>query len=250
MSPLDSVVILDGAPVVGTDKAERLLKAISKSASKEASLSLSPQQIEMPTDQDGNSKGFMFVSLENPTEALAFQRAMHGLAFDKRHTFSVVPFSEVESYQSLEQEYKEPEEEEWAPRVSSSRILSFLYFSPTLRVSSDRSTSVHGSQIPLVVINSFCTKETTSALRGLERPASLKPLTSEPSVCLSTRVISPTCADTFDFFFGAAIRNGPISSRSGRPKELTSRRSIFRVSRCGEVPRSRGSTDSRTPRSS
>ncbi|GAA5963266.1 hypothetical protein JCM3765_005781 [Sporobolomyces pararoseus] len=116
VSPLDSVVILDGAPVVGTDKAERLLKAIVKSASKEASISLSPSQIEMPTDESGQSKGFMFISLENPTEAMAFQRALHGYAFDKRHTFSVVPFTEVDSYNNLEEEYKEPEEEEWAPR--------------------------------------------------------------------------------------------------------------------------------------
>jgi translation initiation factor 3 subunit B len=118
VSPLDSVVILDGAPVVGTDKAERLLKAIIKSANKEASLSINSSQIEMPTDESGNSKGFMFVSLENPMEATAFQRAMHGLAFDKRHTFSVVPFTEVEDYNNLGEEYQEPEEEEWAPRVS------------------------------------------------------------------------------------------------------------------------------------
>ncbi|GAA6004660.1 hypothetical protein JCM11491_002184 [Sporobolomyces phaffii] len=116
VSPLDSVVILDGAPVVGADKADRLLKAITKSASKEAAISVQPSQIEMPTDEAGNSKGFMFVSLENPTEALAFQRAMHGLAFDKRHTFSVVPFTEVDSFTNLEEEYKEPEAEEWAPR--------------------------------------------------------------------------------------------------------------------------------------
>ncbi|GAA6061251.1 hypothetical protein JCM10212_000692 [Sporobolomyces blumeae] len=116
VSPLDSVVILDGAPVVGSDKADRLLKAITKSASKEASIAIQASQIEMPTDKDGQSKGFMFITLENPTEAQAFQRAMHGLAFDKRHTFSVIPFTEVESYTTLTEEYQEPAKEEWAPR--------------------------------------------------------------------------------------------------------------------------------------
>ncbi|GAA5822070.1 hypothetical protein JCM11251_004847 [Rhodosporidiobolus azoricus] len=115
-SPLDSVVILDGAPVVGQDKADRLLKALCKAASKEAGLSVSPDQIEMPTDESGQSKGFLFITLNNQIEAQAFQRALHGHAFDKRHTFSVIPFTEVDSYAGLEEEYKEPPKEEWAPR--------------------------------------------------------------------------------------------------------------------------------------
>ncbi|BGP15058.1 Translation initiation factor 3 subunit b [Rhodosporidiobolus nylandii] len=115
-SPLDSVVILDGAPVVGADKADRLVKALCKTASKEAGVALSPDQIEMPTDEAGQSKGFLFVTLNNQVEAQQFQRALHGHAFDKRHTFSVVPFTEVDSYTGLEEEYKEPETEEWAPR--------------------------------------------------------------------------------------------------------------------------------------
>ncbi|GAA5892012.1 hypothetical protein JCM5296_004661 [Sporobolomyces johnsonii] len=116
VSPLDSVVVLDGAPIVGQDKADRLLKAVAKASQKEAAISLAPDQIEMPTDEQGQSKGFMFITLANPTEAQAFQRALHGHAFDKRHTFSVVPFTEVDSYADLDEEYKEPEKEEWAPR--------------------------------------------------------------------------------------------------------------------------------------
>ncbi|GAA6005478.1 translation initiation factor eIF3 core subunit b [Rhodotorula paludigena] len=116
VSPLDSVVILDGAPVVGSDKSDRLLKALTKTAAKEAGVSISPEQIEMPTDESGQSKGFMFISLANPTEAQAFQRAMHGHAFDKRHTFSVIPFTDVDSYANLDDEYAEPAQEEWAPR--------------------------------------------------------------------------------------------------------------------------------------
>ncbi|GAA5950794.1 hypothetical protein JCM21900_002020 [Sporobolomyces salmonicolor] len=116
VSPLDSVVVLDGAPVVGQDKADRLLKAVAKASQKEAAISLAPDQIEMPTDEQGQSKGYMFITLANPTEAQAFQRALHGHAFDKRHTFAVVPFTEVDSYADLTEEYQEPEKEEWAPR--------------------------------------------------------------------------------------------------------------------------------------
>ncbi|CEQ40521.1 SPOSA6832_02138, partial [Sporobolomyces salmonicolor] len=116
VSPLDSVVVLDGAPIVGQDKADRLLKAIAKASQKEAAISLAPDQIEMPADEQGQSKGYMFITLANPTEAQAFQRALHGHAFDKRHTFAVVPFTEVDSYADLTEEYQEPEKEEWAPR--------------------------------------------------------------------------------------------------------------------------------------
>ncbi|BGO90717.1 hypothetical protein NBRC10512_000656 [Rhodotorula toruloides] len=116
VSPLDSVVILDGAPIVGQDKVDRLLKAVVKAAAKEAGVSVSTQQIEMPLDEQGQSKGFMFVSLDNPTEAQAFQRALHGHAFDKRHTFSVVPFTDVDSYANLDEEFHEPSKEDWAPR--------------------------------------------------------------------------------------------------------------------------------------
>lgn len=111
--------MLDGAPVVGQDKADRLLKAITKTASKEAGIAVQTHQIEMPVDEQGQSKGFMFVSLHNPTEAQVFQRALDGYAFDKRHTLSVVPFTEVESYANLDDNYVEPEQDEWAPRVSS-----------------------------------------------------------------------------------------------------------------------------------
>ncbi|ORY91635.1 translation initiation factor eIF-3b [Leucosporidium creatinivorum] len=116
VSPLDSVVILDGAPVVGPDRADKLIGAIVKSASKEAGLTVPRSAFEMPTESDGQSKGFMFVTLNNPTEAQAFQRALHEFKFDKRHTFRVVPFADVGNYEQLEETYVEPPTEEWAPR--------------------------------------------------------------------------------------------------------------------------------------
>ncbi|GAA5971804.1 hypothetical protein JCM11641_001520 [Rhodosporidiobolus odoratus] len=142
-SPLDSVVILDGAPVVGADKADRLVKALCKTASKEAGVSVSPDQIEMPTDESGQSKGFLFITLNNQVEAQQFQRTLNGHAFDKRHTFSVVPFTEVDSYVNLQEEHQEQEHEEWAPREHfrawladpAGRDQAILYSGDELRVS-------------------------------------------------------------------------------------------------------------------
>ena len=72
----------------------------------------------MPTESDQQSKGFMFITLQNPTGAQVFQRAMHDLKFDKRHTFRVVLLSEVDKFEHLQEEYVEPPKEEYAPRVS------------------------------------------------------------------------------------------------------------------------------------
>ncbi|SCV70944.1 BQ2448_3706 [Microbotryum intermedium] len=116
VSPLDSVFILDGAPVVGPDRADKLLSAIVKAAKKEAGITLSKDKIEHPLETDAQSKGFMFITLANPTEALAFQRAMHDFKFDKRHTFKVVPFSQVQKYEQIPEDYAEPPAEEWVPR--------------------------------------------------------------------------------------------------------------------------------------
>lgn len=169
--------MLDGAPVVGQDKADRLLKAITKTASKEAGIAIQTHQIEMPVDEQGQSKGFMFVSLHNPTEAQVFQRALDGYAFDKRHTLSVVPFTEVESYANLDDTYVEPEQEEWAPRVSPRAKQASL-----ARCEADgtprRSTSVHGSQTPPAVTSSSSTSATTSVFPGPESLASARSHTS------------------------------------------------------------------------
>lgn len=73
----------------------------------------------MPTEADQQSKGFMFVTLNNPAEAQAFQRAMHDLKFDKRHTFRVIPFTDVDKFENLDETYQEPPKEDWKPRVSS-----------------------------------------------------------------------------------------------------------------------------------
>ena len=124
VSPLDAVVILDGAPVVGADRADRLLQAIIKATQREAGLRIARSDIEMPTDEAGQGKGFMFVTLANPAEAQQFQRTMHEHSFDKKHTFRVIPFSEVDRYDGLQEMWVEPQEEDWAPKVSSASVES------------------------------------------------------------------------------------------------------------------------------
>ncbi|KAL8278171.1 hypothetical protein RQP46_009344 [Phenoliferia psychrophenolica] len=115
-SPLDCAVILDGAPVVGPDRADKLIGAIIKAAQTTAGLRVPKESFDMPRDEDEKSKGYIFITLPSIQEAQVFQRALHGYAFDKRHTFSVVPFSEVHHYDELEDDWVEPAVEDWAPK--------------------------------------------------------------------------------------------------------------------------------------
>lgn len=115
---------MDNVPQVTAARAEKLIPALIKTVTKETGIRLRASDLEMPMGET-ESKGFMFVTLANSTDAQTFQRAMHGLAFDKKHTFTAVPFGEVERYEALADTYVEPPTEEWKPRVSiwESRVL-------------------------------------------------------------------------------------------------------------------------------
>lgn len=159
-------------------------------------MSVPRSAFEMPTESDGQSKGFMFVTLANPTEAQQFQRALHDFKFDKRHTFRVVPFADVGNYEQLEETYVEPATEEWAPRVSSPAALarastlrrlerSLSFSRPRSPSWLYRSTSAPGSPTPLDVISSSCTVVTMSRSPGTTRVELRKLPTSVQCVLLS-----------------------------------------------------------------
>lgn len=180
VSPLDSVVIVDGAPVVGADRSEKLIGAIIKVAKKEAGINLRTANIEMPTGEDGKSHGHLFVTLESQAEVEAFRRAMHDYPFDKKHTFKVVPFSHVEAYSQLNEEWTEPAKEKWVPRVRYSLYASFS-FSCCTRVEKltlfvffarRRNTSAIGW--PMVEISSCCIEMMT--LPSLGTPNQVLPI--------------------------------------------------------------------------
>ncbi|KAM0683156.1 Translation initiation factor 3 subunit b [Mitosporidium daphniae] len=57
--------------------------------------------IYIPKDPEtGNCKGFLFVELEDATQAKNVQQALHGRVLDKNHTILVLPFSELASIAS------------------------------------------------------------------------------------------------------------------------------------------------------
>ena len=183
VSALDSVVILDGTPVVGSDRAEKLIGAIKKAAQKEGGIALEREAFNMPLGPDEKSKGYIFVTLQNAHEALAFRRALNDYPFDKKHTFKVVPFTEVERYTQLDEQYVAPPAEEWVPRVSP---LPFAFHSQLIPFC--RSTSETGSPIPPDETSCSSTAQTTLPLPGTPKPVHQSPLSND-MYAFSTRAL-------------------------------------------------------------
>lgn len=72
---------------------------------------------------------YLFMEFKDPDEATYALGAMQGFPFDKRHTFVINRFSDIERFASMDPIYVEPEPEEYKPRVGflSSQVLSYLY---------------------------------------------------------------------------------------------------------------------------
>lgn len=109
----DHVLMIDNVPIVDSKKQEKLLSVIKKIFKNIAKIQ--EEGIYMPTDEDGKSKGFLFIQFANAKEAkLALQQ--DGYKLDKNHTLSITPFDEIEDYINMDEEYVEPEVEEYAPK--------------------------------------------------------------------------------------------------------------------------------------
>jgi hypothetical protein len=59
---------------------------------------------------------YLFIVLPDPSVAVQAARALDGHAFDKRHTFTVRTFDEVEALQHLDETFKEPTREPFQDR--------------------------------------------------------------------------------------------------------------------------------------
>lgn len=232
-SPLDTLVILDGAPVVGPDRASKLVGAIRKAAQKEGGLVLDDSAFEMPLADDGlKSKGFLFVTLPNEADVATFQRAMHDYPFDKKHTFKVVPFSAVDRYAALPEEYLAPALEPWAPRV---RFLSFTHRGSPKKIGT----------LPRLARRPRRTRP-AAALPWRRRCDCLEHQGGRTRVC-----IREDCPSSLRLLLVLTPNSaGPTRTPNGRRSGLFSPRSTRKECRSGEDLPSDPSTDSLTPRSS
>ncbi|KAJ3570248.1 hypothetical protein NP233_g4527 [Leucocoprinus birnbaumii] len=112
----DNVLVLDGVPVIGKDKLDKLLTKICKEFSKKG-ITVRPDDIHVPWDDStGKSKGFLFMELRTVDEANLALGALQNHPFDAKHTFKLNRFTDIEKYANLDETYVEPEAEEFVPK--------------------------------------------------------------------------------------------------------------------------------------
>ncbi len=127
---------MDGVPIIGKDKLERLLAKICKEFSRKG-VAIKSDDIHAPWDNStGKSKGyvarrafssryshlhqrysFLFIEFRNADEANLALVALHNHPFDTKHTFKLNRFTDVEKYANLDETYVELEAEDFVPKV-------------------------------------------------------------------------------------------------------------------------------------
>jgi len=101
---VESVIVVDGVPVVGGDRVEKLKNVIRKIYSKFGRL----VNEHYPTEADGNTKGYIFLEFANHANALEAVKSTNNYKLDKQHTFIVNLFSDFDKYLNIADEWEVP----------------------------------------------------------------------------------------------------------------------------------------------
>lgn len=101
---VESVVVVDGVPVVGGDRVEKLKNVIRKIYSKFGKL----VNEHYPLEADGNTKGYIFLEFSNHTNALEAVKSTNNYKLDRQHTFTVNLFSDFDKYLNISEDWEPP----------------------------------------------------------------------------------------------------------------------------------------------
>ncbi|KAJ3370507.1 Translation initiation factor 3 subunit b [Allomyces arbusculus] len=105
----DTILVIDGVPVVDEGKKEKLFTVIRKQFGKEGvHVKDQPHGFMMPMDAaTGKSKGFVFVDFATPADADKALKHLQYFKFDKSHTFFLNKFADVEKYAAVPDQWDE-----------------------------------------------------------------------------------------------------------------------------------------------
>ncbi|PWN27073.1 translation initiation factor eIF-3b [Jaminaea rosea] len=112
---LDHVVVIDNVPVVDDAKKGKLFDIIQKRIKSQVGVDVDKELFHMPFGSDGNSKGYMFVELASADDAALAVKTLDGFPLDKRHRFAVNRFSDIEALADIDENFTEPQQEEYVP---------------------------------------------------------------------------------------------------------------------------------------
>ncbi|KAK9487078.1 hypothetical protein V1527DRAFT_404953 [Lipomyces starkeyi] len=121
---LDTVVVVDGAPIVTEKKIDALTKVLKKLFSEAGRVR--EDGFYMPMSPDGKSKGYLFIGFETVEQADNAVRGLNNKRLDNKHTLLVNKFTDIEKYgddDEEDEEYIEPPEE---PYVEQEHLRSWL----------------------------------------------------------------------------------------------------------------------------
>ncbi|XP_023327407.1 eukaryotic translation initiation factor 3 subunit B [Eurytemora carolleeae] len=116
---VDSVIVVDGVPVVGADRVDKLKNVIRKTFGKFGKL----VNEHYPLDDEGQTKGYIFLEYSSPDNAEKAVAGMDNYKLDKQHTFLVNLFSDFEKYDKITEEWEEPTPKEY---VDQGNLRSWL----------------------------------------------------------------------------------------------------------------------------
>ncbi|KAI9222331.1 translation initiation factor eIF-3b [Blastocladiella britannica] len=98
--PFETVLVIDGVPIVDEGKRDKLFSVIRKQFAKEG-VKIKDDGFAMPMhDVKGKptSKGYMFVDFETAADAAKALKDLQHFKFDKSHTFFLNPFADVAKF--------------------------------------------------------------------------------------------------------------------------------------------------------
>ncbi|KAL1921130.1 uncharacterized protein VTP21DRAFT_10846 [Calcarisporiella thermophila] len=114
----DSIVVVDNLPIVDPSKEEKLVSYLRSRAFK--GLEIKDGGVFMPKEVDEKgelkSKGYCFIEFKSPEDASEACKKANGYRLDKSHTLAVNRFVDVEKYSNMEDEFQEPEAEEYVEK--------------------------------------------------------------------------------------------------------------------------------------
>eukprot|EP00741_Cyanophora_paradoxa_P015119 tig00020848_g14590.t1 len=110
----DSIIVVDGLPVVDQDKYEKLVNVVRKIFSQIGAIR--ENGLYMPKDAKGATKGFAFIEFSTPEEASMAVQQTNGYKLDKNHIFKVNSYNDLNKFLSVPDEYTPPQQKPYEPR--------------------------------------------------------------------------------------------------------------------------------------
>ncbi|XP_055692826.1 eukaryotic translation initiation factor 3 subunit B [Lutzomyia longipalpis] len=116
---VESVIVVDNIPIVGPPRMEKLKSVIEKLFFSFGEVT----NVFYPLDDNGNTKGYVFLEYKNPENAEEAVKEMHNHRLDKNYTFAVNLFTDFAKYENIPKEWEPPKAQ---PYTVQSDLYNFL----------------------------------------------------------------------------------------------------------------------------